>query len=456
MSNSKLKTLMAIPMLSKLNNKLEGQLKAIKGQLLILNSSAELKKTVELVTGVKDSGSKEGQNTNAKRDKGAYQSALNAGKRKARELSDDYKIKDANRYAILSAKHEDLGLPPNLIFYDGRNGREANVFLVKSFRKDLSEVKKAMADVLEEKGILSDTQKQKFIDVGLDKGHGAQGLAISQARIASAAGRLNTKQRGNLVNILDSQVASGSISKKDGDLLKKLVINAYQQVDTRGNLRADYLAVMSFQNRDDNRRVDAKEEKRLLAVFRKIVTTFSDEIFEMKGSSTLKDKITAIALMNLAPKGARVTSKAKNAKLKTKSKAEAKAKENKNKAKTSIVPFKKGKAGRRTVQRDRTSIVNLMGILSNKINDTVAKNMKAPALVYRDGDFAKSVEITDIATTPQGFPSIGYTYQKYPYQTFEPGYVQGSTERDPRRLIDASIREIAMGLAIGRFYTRRV
>jgi hypothetical protein len=58
--------------------------------------------------------------------------------------------------------------------------------------------------------------------------------------------------------------------------------------------------------------------------------------------------------------------------------------------------------------------------------------------------------------TPQGFPSVGYTYALYPYQTFEPGYVQGSAERDPRKLIDASIREIATNLAIGRFYTRRV
>jgi hypothetical protein len=82
--------------------------------------------------------------------------------------------------------------------------------------------------------------------------------------------------------------------------------------------------------------------------------------------------------------------------------------------------------------------------------------MGTPALVYRSGDFANSVEITDVTMTPQGFPSVGYTYDKYPYQTFEPGYAQGSPQRDPRKLIDASIREIAMGLAIGRFYTRRI
>ena len=128
----------------------------------------------------------------------------------------------------------------------------------------------------------------------------------------------------------------------------------------------------------------------------------------------------------------------------------------KGKPKTYAGSTKKAGAAKRAIKRDRSSIVNLIGVLSDKIENTVAKNMKAPALVYRSGDFARSVEITDVTMTPQGFPSVGYTYDKYPYQTFEPGYAQGSPERDPRKLIDASIREIAMGLAIGRFYTRRV
>ena len=82
--------------------------------------------------------------------------------------------------------------------------------------------------------------------------------------------------------------------------------------------------------------------------------------------------------------------------------------------------------------------------------------MKDPRLVNRTGRFAESARITDMVQTPQGFPSIGYTYMKYPYQTFEQGYAQGSPDRDPRRLIDFSIREIAAKHAIGRFYTRRV
>jgi len=53
---------------------------------------------------------------------------------------------------------------------------------------------------------------------------------------------------------------------------------------------------------------------------------------------------------------------------------------------------------------------------------------------------------------------LGILMQKNPYQVYEIGVGKApwaNTERDPRRLIDRSIREIAAEMAIGRFYTRR-
>jgi hypothetical protein len=102
--------------------------------------------------------------------------------------------------------------------------------------------------------------------------------------------------------------------------------------------------------------------------------------------------------------------------------------------------------------------LQLIGLINKQLPDTVRKNMKEPALVNRTGRFAESVQVTDIVKTPKGFPSIGYTYQRNPYQVFEEGssgnWANGN--RDPRDLIDKSIREIAAQFAIGRFYTRRV
>ena len=102
--------------------------------------------------------------------------------------------------------------------------------------------------------------------------------------------------------------------------------------------------------------------------------------------------------------------------------------------------------------------LQLIGLINKALPDTVRKNMRSPALVNRTGRFAESVQVTDIVKTPKGFPSIGYTYQRNPYQVFEEGssgnWANGN--RDPRDLIDKSIREIAAQFAIGRFYTRRV
>ena len=101
----------------------------------------------------------------------------------------------------------------------------------------------------------------------------------------------------------------------------------------------------------------------------------------------------------------------------------------------------------------------LMANLNKRLPQVVAKNMVAPALEYQTGRFAESVEVTDVMTTKTGAPSVGYTYDRENYGQFEASSGSqsfASTERDPRRLIDKSIREIAAKTVVGRFFTRRV
>ena len=102
--------------------------------------------------------------------------------------------------------------------------------------------------------------------------------------------------------------------------------------------------------------------------------------------------------------------------------------------------------------------MQMLGILNEKLPETVRKNMKDPGLINRTGRFANSVRITEMGTTPKGFPSIGYTYDRDNYGQYETssGSRFSDPNRDPRVVIDRSIREIAAGLAIGRFFTRRV
>jgi hypothetical protein len=84
--------------------------------------------------------------------------------------------------------------------------------------------------------------------------------------------------------------------------------------------------------------------------------------------------------------------------------------------------------------------------------------MGAPRLENQTGRFAQSVRAIDVQETAKGFKSIGYMYQKNPYQVFEStsGTRFSDAARDPRPLIDTSIREIVAQFGLGRLYTRRL
>lgn len=110
-------------------------------------------------------------------------------------------------------------------------------------------------------------------------------------------------------------------------------------------------------------------------------------------------------------------------------------------------------------KNNRRSMFSMMAMINQKLPRILEKNMNYPRLENRSGRFLRSVRLTDVAQTRQGFVSFGYTYQTNPYEVFEVGRGRApwaTNDRDPRKLIDASIREAAAEMAIGRFYTRRV
>ena len=99
----------------------------------------------------------------------------------------------------------------------------------------------------------------------------------------------------------------------------------------------------------------------------------------------------------------------------------------------------------------------LEALLNELLPKIVASKMTSPALNYRTGRFAESVEATDVMVGPRGGLNVNYTYQKDPYQTFEPGFARGSTYRDPRKIIGESVREIAQTIMKDKFIrVRRV
>ena len=112
---------------------------------------------------------------------------------------------------------------------------------------------------------------------------------------------------------------------------------------------------------------------------------------------------------------------------------------------------------RKAAAAPRMGLKNILGVLNAKLPEQIAKNMGSPRLENQTGRFAQSVRAIDVNQTSQGFPSIGYTYARNPYGVYEStsGSRFAEVDRDPRTLIDTSIREIVAQFGLGRLYTRR-
>lgn len=98
--------------------------------------------------------------------------------------------------------------------------------------------------------------------------------------------------------------------------------------------------------------------------------------------------------------------------------------------------------------KEPKSLVELQLLINNLLPDVISANMgdgdSKRILNYRTGRFAASASVERMSQSRAGMITAFYTYMKYPYQTFEPGYRQGSPKtRDPKLLISQSIKEIA-------------
>jgi hypothetical protein len=294
---------------------------------------------------------------------------------------------------------------------------------------------------------------------GVQVGHGEFGHAVSTTKVLGAESVMKTKtSMQKYSNTEGYKRLESHITTYKERMNVNLSIDHYQEVSARGKLKKTYTPILSSQGAGENL-LDAMEEREALAELRKSMEEEYLNIVDQEGSRSLLQAIDDTTTYTLI-KGVKIAKYKGDAKPKKVVKSKGRGKTSKTIDKTAKVGVIKGTGApapknKRKTKRSSTSIVNLIGIFNQQLPKTVAKNMQNPALQYQTGRFASSVRVTDINQTQQGFPSIGYTYMRNPYETFEVGNRQGTIERDPRRLIEKSIREIATGMAIGRFYTRR-
>ena len=180
------------------------------------------------------------------------------------------------------------------------------------------------------------------------------------------------------------------------------------------------------------------------------------------GSPTTKDRM-AKAAIKLAAAGIldQVSDKYIRKRTPTKSKIkkggkDSTAKFKKGSSRTKRTPSRTSrKTGRSRNTVPQASAVALKELINQALPEVMLLKMNSPALINRTGRFRQSAEVTNVNIGPRGGTQIDYTYMKDPYQTFEPGGDMGSRNRDPRRLIGGSIREIATQLTGNKFITTR-
>jgi hypothetical protein len=132
-----------------------------------------------------------------------------------------------------------------------------------------------------------------------------------------------------------------------------------------------------------------------------------------------------------------------------------KLKQKVSKEKSDLAKAKEGLKQTRINNAITSNITSLQALLDKHLQDVISANMgdgsERRVLNYRTGRFAASAKVERLSVSREGMVTAFYTYQKNPYQTFEPGYRQGSPKtRDPKLLIAGAIREIAATTMITR------
>jgi len=342
--------------------------------------------------------------------------------------------------------------------------------LKKVYKEEIDSFALSLVDFLEKEYKVTLTKAKKQ----LDRTTYTQSLYVSDERIERGSdlfeggheqgeGILETRMR----DALDSAFNTAYKGEMDKEALKSNLELLGIKLDIVRD-DSDDSHTFYIQSRVGNQKAgftSAKDKSEMLKDLKSAIQKLNSNIpiEGLKGSdSILERKAKEVAISTLMPfeklKGVKVK-KPKTPK-KTKRSANLSNRQSTKKAKSTLssVRIKKVPLAKRKRQPGLVNQVAFIKILNDRLPQQLNKNMKFPALENRSGRFLSSVRVVDISKTAKGFPSIGFTYQKEPYQVYETssGSRFSSHERDPRNLIDKSIREIATELAIGRFYTRRV
>jgi hypothetical protein len=287
----------------------------------------------------------------------------------------------------------------------------------------------------------------------LDIGH-QEGFSIADKRVQNLLEKLELKVKAT----------SKRQTKTESPLLRILA-------EVKTNPRVQVLKEISFkaevrvreQGVDSNRRVQSKQEFQLINSIKKQFKALIEK--EDWGNFSTSPSAIDITRGSILESARKAGFKVKKTNSETKKKSgyttskQVKKSTTVTKEKDSGVKVSRKSGNRNQPERPQTrNWLQLLPMINSRLTDIVAKNMNSPRLNFRTGRFAQSARVVNVEQTPQGFPSFVFDYERNPYDVFDrtKGRSPWNTpQRDPRALVDVSVRQIVREMAIGRFFTRR-
>lgn len=269
-------------------------------------------------------------------------------------------------------------------------------------------------------------KKEHFFEVGHFN------TAVSELRAGSILKEIKSLDQEVLSGFINYSMVSDLITNK-ADLIKKFEAK---------------IAYVKPESRVINNIASKKDGEVIKAITNALETLLKDPNWATQRASNSLIEEIALELMGTATKGrAEVKSGIKRTR-RGRSKASLKPTEVKTRVRTT--KYSSGDMGLvgAIPQSSAVNLNSLIPVINARLPEIIRSHMGMNgALRNRTGRFSENAQVLDMGDGTL----LTYTYMKYPYQVFES---QGA--KDPRPLIEKSIRQLAVGLVQRKFDLRRV
>jgi hypothetical protein len=282
----------------------------------------------------------------------------------------------------------------------------------------------------------------KLDNLNLIKKAGVKGLRDYMTEELRIRIGINERERGSKAEFNDTFVVEGAMKMQDKAFARKYDAASKKGETLKGIQKTYFEAVQKALRKrwaqGDIQRGEYQSSPSGKKRAKNIVKRVCEKNFKKALAKHPEFKVT-----NSSKKLTKVNKKTKTVKKNTKTSEKIKAG-----TKATIAGRK---SNRQSTTNPGANPLALKELINAALPEEILERMNPPALRNRTGRFRRSAQVTNVLVGPRGGVEAEYTYMKMPYQTFEPGYAQGSTYRDPRKIIGESVREIAQKLTGNRF-----